>query len=244
MLAALVCPLCIGATTAPQDPSAWASCRACWQPAPPHQMWAQLAKGASPPLPAEMHGWANQTRSVSPSPLADIPHKPKKQAQSSFAEVKNNLPWGRESPERSLLQTRRLWEDTHPGTANAHRLFHPPAPLRYCSTAINHGEAWNSGLFPPGGSLGCRNRAAAGLCLLIPPASAALSPALPRIPSEHRVQSAAAVLPLRSLPPALDYSIRDYAFASYLQANWGLCQGQHKFQPVSLITARPAHWKL
>lgn len=50
--------------------------------------------------------------------------------------------------------------------------------------------------------------------------------------------------PLCSLPPALDYSIRDYAFASYLQANWGFCQGQHKFQPVSLITVRPTHWKL
>lgn len=47
-----------------------------------------------------------------------------------------------------------------------------------------------------------------------------------------------------SLPPVLDYSIRDYAFASSLVANWGLCQGQHEFQPVSLITVRPAHWKL
>lgn len=42
--------------------------------------------------------------------------KAKKQAQSSFAQVKNKLPWGRESPERSLLQTARQWEDTHPGT--------------------------------------------------------------------------------------------------------------------------------
>lgn len=50
--------------------------------------------------------------------------------------------------------------------------------------------------------------------------------------------------PLRSPPPALDYSIRDYASASSLLAKWGLCQGQHKFQPVSLITVRPAHWKL
>lgn len=90
----------IGATTAPQDPSAWVFCRACWQPAPPLQMWAQpqLAKEASPSLTAEMHGWGNQTCPVTRSPLADIPQEPKKQAQSSFAQVKNNLQWGRESP--------------------------------------------------------------------------------------------------------------------------------------------------
>lgn len=90
----------VGATTAPQDPSAWVFCRACWQPAPPLQMWAQpqLAKEASPSLTAEMHGWGNQTYAVTRSPLADIPQEPKKQAQSSFAQVKNNLQWGRESP--------------------------------------------------------------------------------------------------------------------------------------------------
>lgn len=100
VLATLVCPLSIGATTAPQDPSAWVFCRACWQSAPPRQMWArpQLAKEASPSLTAEMHGWGNQTCAVTRSPLADIPQKPKKQAQSSFAQVKNNLQWGRESP--------------------------------------------------------------------------------------------------------------------------------------------------
>lgn len=99
VLAALACPLCIGATISPQDPSAWASCRICWQPAPPHQMWAQLGKEASLPLPAEMHGWGDQSRAVSRSLLTDILQKPKKQARSSFTPVKNNLLWGRESPE-------------------------------------------------------------------------------------------------------------------------------------------------
>lgn len=65
-----------------------------------HQMWAQLAKGASPPLPAEMmQSWGNQSRAVSRSLLSDTPQKPKKQTQSSFAPVRNNLPRGRESPE-------------------------------------------------------------------------------------------------------------------------------------------------
>lgn len=72
----------------------------------------------------------------------------------------------------------------------------------------------------------------------------ALSPTHP--PEQRRLpRCTARPRPPPPLPsPAPHYSIRDYASASYLQANWGLCQGQHKFQPVSLITARPTHWKL
>lgn len=46
----------------------------------------------------EMQGWGNQTCAVSPSPLADIPQKPKERAQSSFAQMKNKPPVGKGEP--------------------------------------------------------------------------------------------------------------------------------------------------
>ena len=130
--------------------------------------------------------------------------------------------------------------------------FRSPAPLCYCSMAINHGRRWNSGLVPTRGSPGCRNRDVASLLLPNSLGSRRAQRLSERSTPTHPVGAPQlsqfkALLrfhPLCSLPPALDYSIRDYAFASYLQANWGLCQGQHKFQPVSLITVRPTHWKL
>lgn len=45
VLAALVCPLSIGASTAPQDPSAWMSCRA-WSPSPPDVGPATAGQGS------------------------------------------------------------------------------------------------------------------------------------------------------------------------------------------------------
>lgn len=175
------CPLSIGASTAPQDPSAWVSCRA----------WPQLAKAASPPLTAEMHNWGNHTCAVSPSPPAGIPQKPKKQAQSSFARVKKQTSRGEgrapSDPRCKLRGYGRTHTQRRP-TLTARSTPGPSALLFHSNKS--RGGAGIPGCFLQEGEPGVPELRC---CLAVPansPGEGRAEPGTPRIPPGSKRSSA------------------------------------------------------
>lgn len=121
-------------------------------------------------------------------------------------------------------------------------LYYPAASC-HCSTAINLGRHRDPTPLSPGGGEagelegGSPSRPADAsappsprFSSLAPSQVAVLSkfasptPTHPaRAPQLAEFKALLRFHPLRSPPPALDYSIRDYAFASSLLAKWGLC---------------------
>lgn len=130
MLAALVCPLSIGASTAPQDPCAWVSCRVCWQPrCGPSHSWPRKHLPLSGQRDAGLGKPDLCCLSIPP-----CRHSPKAQGTSPelFCSNEKQTSRGEGRAQRDPRCKLRGYGRTH---------IHSPAPPRYCSTAINHREA-------------------------------------------------------------------------------------------------------